>query len=42
MSDRKLDSYRIINALRASEDAKNQWFKDYWYGVAVKLSKKYA
>jgi hypothetical protein len=42
MFDRKLDSQRIINALRASENAKNQWFKDYWYGVATKISQKYA
>jgi hypothetical protein len=42
MFDRKLDSQRIINALRASENAKNPWFKDYWYGVATKISQKYA
>jgi len=41
MYNRKLDSQRVINALRASENAKNQWFKDYWYGVASKLCKKY-
>jgi hypothetical protein len=42
ISDRKLDSMRIINALRASENANNQWFKDYWCGVATKISQKYA
>jgi hypothetical protein len=41
MLERKLDSQRVMNALRASENAKNQWFKDYWYGVATKISQKY-
>jgi hypothetical protein len=30
---------RVINALRASKNAKNQWVKDYWYGVAIKIVK---
>lgn len=42
MSDRELDSKRVMKALRASENAKSQWFKDYWYEVATKLCEKYA
>lgn len=42
MLEHKIDSDRVINALRASEAAKNQWFKDYWYDVATKICQKYA
>lgn len=42
MTGRELDSKRVVKALRASQNAKSQWFKDYWYGVATKICEKYA
>lgn len=42
MSNRQLDTKRVMKALRASDNAKNQWFKDYWFDVATKICQKYA
>lgn len=41
MFNNVVDNKRIVNVLHASREAKNQWFKDYWYNVALKIAEKY-